>query len=127
MCTIACSIRLLCWRPLVGRLDTKGNGSGMRLVGEQTRDRTRRPAASCAPSLAAGPALGVAEILALQRGAGNSPVSALLPRVQQPPLSLASEKPGGDPDSAPNRREDVQHVLDRLHVLWSIDNDTYAR
>ena len=99
----------------------------MRLVGEQTRDRTRRPAASCAPSLAAGPALGVAEILALQRGAGNSAVSALLAPVQRTTLSLASGQTVGDTDSASNRREDVQHVLDRLHVLWSIDNDTYAR
>jgi hypothetical protein len=69
----------------------------------------------------------LAEILALQRGAGNSAVTALLAPVQRTTLTLASGRTVGDTDSASNRREEVQQVLDRLHVLWSIDNDTYAR
>jgi len=79
-----------------------------------------------------GVALAPAQVLALQRSAGNAAVASLLSArpgtiVQRTELTLVNGRTIGDTPSASNRRADLQQVLDRLHVLWSIDNESYNR
>lgn len=59
-----------------------------------------------------------------QQSAGGGPVASM---VMREAISLRSSHLVTDvaPRAVDNKREEVLELLDRLHVLWSIDNDNY--
>jgi hypothetical protein len=84
----------------------------------------------------AGPIRGAAApvhpVIWLQRRAGNAAVAELLARSKLPTPNLQRARvdlpSGGGVGDAPatNHREGVLLVLDRMHVLWGIDNTEYS-